>query len=65
MTAHLTERLRCPDRKALDDSHDSAKIAMRLLIRSANLDRRLLSDRDWQQSMTFLNAMINKQGKDQ
>ena len=41
------------------ETTDAMKISMRHLIRAANLDRRLLADRDWQGAMSYMNKVIN------
>lgn len=42
--------------EALND----AKLSMRLLIRAANIDRELLADRSWQESMIHLNRFVKR-----
>jgi hypothetical protein len=39
------------------NSKESKKLAVRLMIRAANLDRRLIEDRDWQAVMIHLNNL--------
>lgn len=58
--ARMQAAMSIPDRKSQTEAEDNAQIAMRLLIRSGNLDRRLLEDRDWQQAMTFIHNVITK-----
>lgn len=59
----MRARLKDPEGKpalALTDAEESAKLAMRHLIRAANQDRRLIEDRDWQELMTFTNEIIQR-----
>jgi hypothetical protein len=67
MTAELTamqKRLDCAPQVLRNTALDTAKMSMRLLIQSANIDRRLLDEKHWQEAMTHLHAMIKKNEKE-
>lgn len=44
-----------------EESRAAATFSLRLLVRAANQDRGLLEDRDWQQAMEHLNAIVKKE----
>jgi hypothetical protein len=47
--------------RAKEDALAAAKHSMRLLVRAANQDRCLIENKDWQQCMTHLNEIVQKQ----
>lgn len=47
-------------RKIRTEAVDDLRLSMKLLVSAANNDRDLLFNKNWQDTMTYLNRLLNK-----